>query len=169
MQSRDKYRIAMLAAYAMALHGMERLIPTPLPWLRLGLANIIILTALVLYGFRTAMAVTVVKCFATSVLIGTFLGPAFILSLSAGIVSASMMALVHKTIPSLFGPAGLSLIGALSHNLTQLFVAYFLFIHNMETILIIAPVILLAGTLTGALNGVVSLSLILKLREYDGD
>ena len=61
MQSQDKLRIALLAAYAIGLHGLERMIPAPIPWLRFGLANIITLTALILYGFRVAMTITLIR------------------------------------------------------------------------------------------------------------
>jgi hypothetical protein len=35
MQLRDKQRIAILSAYALALHGFESLLPMPIPWLKL--------------------------------------------------------------------------------------------------------------------------------------
>ncbi len=161
MQLQDKYRIALLSAYALALHGFESLIPTPIPWLRFGLANIITLVALVLYGFRTAMMVTLIRVILASIFKGTFLGPAFILSLGGGISSIAAMGLIISLYRNLFGPVGLSLIGALFHNIAQLILAYFLFIQRIEAILLISPVIILIGVLTGVVNGIVS-DLIIK-------
>jgi uncharacterized membrane protein len=156
MRSQDKYRIAVLAAYALALSGFERLIPTPIPWLRLGLANIITIAALLLYGFRTAMTVTLIRVILASLFMGTFLGPAFILSFGGGVSSTAAMGLVHKTCGKMFGPVGLSLIGALFHNLAQLALAYLLFIQRIEAVVIISPILLLLGTFTGVANGVIS-------------
>jgi heptaprenyl diphosphate synthase len=163
MRSQDKYRIAVLAAYALALSGFESLIPTPIPWLRLGLANIITLAALLLYGFRTAISVTLIRVILASLFMGTFLGPAFILSFGGGVSSTAAMGLAHRLFKRLFGPVGLSLIGALFHNLAQLALAYVLFIQRIEAVLLISPILILLGTFTGVANGVISGLLIEKI------
>lgn len=169
MQLQDKYRIAILSAYALALHGFESLLPMPIPWLRIGLANIIALVALILYGFRTAMMVTLIRVILASIFTGTFLGPAFILSLGGGVSSTFAMGLAILLFKKLFGPVGLSLIGAVFHNAAQLTLAYFLFIQRIEAILLISPIILLIGTMTGFVNGVISDILIKKLLKKDED
>lgn len=168
MQLQDKYRIALLSAYALALHGFESLLPTPIPWLRFGLANIITLTALFLYGLRAAIMVTLIRVILSSIFTGTFLGPAFILSLGGGIASTLAMGFVLSMSPRLLSAIGLSLIGALFHNVTQLILAYFLFIQRIEAILLISPLIILIGTVTGTLNGLASDILIRNLKKNDG-
>ncbi len=169
MQLQDKYRIAILSAYALALHGFEALIPSPLPWLRLGLANIIALTALVLFGFRTALMITLIRVMLGSIFSGTFLGPSFILSLGGGIAGICAMGTMHRIGKKLFGPVGLSLIGALFHNAAQLFFAYLFFIQRVEAVLIISPIIMLIGTLTGVVNGIVADILIKNLLKKNQD
>jgi heptaprenyl diphosphate synthase len=169
MQLQDKQRIAVLAAYALAVHGFESLLPSPIPWLKLGLANIITLVALVLYGFRTALMVTLVRVVLASIFIGTFLGPAFILSTGGGIASVVAMGLSIKIFRRLFGPVGISLIGALFHNIAQLSLAYFLFIRRVEAVLIISPVIILIGSVTGIVNGIISDILIKNLLKKEGE
>lgn len=168
MQLRDKQRIAVLSAYALALHGFEALLPMPVPWLRIGLANIITLVALLLYGFRTALAVTVIRVTLASMFTGTFLGPSFVLSLGGGLSSTAAMGLVHTVSKNLFGPVGLSLWGSLFHNLAQLFLAWLLFVQRLGPILIISPVILLIGTITGVVNGLISDLLIRQLTAETG-
>lgn len=165
MQLQDKYRIALLSAYALALHGFESLLPTPVPWLRLGLANIITLTTLFLYGVRAAIMVTLIRVILSSLFTGTFLGPAFILSLGGGVTSTLTMGFVLSMAPRLFSTIGLSIIGALFHNITQLFIAYFIFIQRIEAILLISPLIILIGALTGTMNGIVSDLLIKNLKK----
>src|SRR5271157_5114156 len=120
MQSADKYRIALLASYALALHGLEALIPTPIPWLRLGLSNIITVITLYFYGIRPALMVTMVRIVLGSLLLGTFLGPAFFLSLSGGLAGTVSMGVVMTLLPESFGVLGISLIGAFFHNIAQL-------------------------------------------------
>ena len=167
MQLPDKHRVALLSAYAIALHGFESLLPTPIPWLKPGLANIITLVAISLYGFRTALMVTLIRVVLTSLFIGTFLGPAFILSAGGGIASAAAMGLTIRLGRNIFGTVGVSLIGALFHNAAQLFLAYYFFIQRLDAILLISPVIILIGSLTGIINGLISDILIRNLLKKE--
>ncbi len=161
----ENFHIALLAAYAIGLHGIEALIPTPVPWLRLGFANIITLTTLFLYGLKAGMTVTLIRIFVVSFFTGTFLGPAFVLSLGGGVSSTLVMWLVKVLSGRLFGPVGLSLLGALTHNIAQLFLAYLFFIRRLEAVIFISPIIILFGTMTGAFNGVVTSLVIKKIKE----
>lgn len=169
MQSQDKYRIALLSAYALALHGFESLIPMPIPWFRVGLANIIAITTLMLFGFRAALMVTLVRTILASILTGSFLGPGFILSISGGVSSIVAAGLAFRLLPELFGPVGISLIGAFFHNIAQILIAYFLFIQKIEPVIIITPFIIFIGTITGLVNGLASDLLIKNLKKKDAN
>lgn len=165
MQSRDRLRIAILVALAIGLHGLERMFPTPLPWLRFGFANIITLTIIVFYGLRAGLMLTLIRVLVVSLLVGTFLGPGFLLSLSGGITSTLAMGVSYVLMRKLLSPLGLSLIGAFTHNLTQLAVAYLLFVRRIEVILYISPVVLGVGVFTGMINGIASGMLIRGIRD----
>lgn len=167
MQFQDNYRIAILSAFAIGLHSVESLIPTPIPWFKLGIANIITVITLVVYGIRPAITVTLIRVILTSILNGTFLGPAFILSLGGGLISTLAMGTILYTLPTLFSTIGISIIGAFFHNMTQVFLAYFLFIHRIEATLLIVPFILLLGTLTGMFNGILSEYILQSLKNYE--
>jgi heptaprenyl diphosphate synthase len=167
MHQHEKYRIALLSAYALGLHAFESLLPTPVPWLRLGFANIVTLVTLILYGMRAAFMVTLIRVTLASLFTGTFLGPAFILSLGGGILSTVSMGFIISLAPRLFSPIGISIIGAFFHNIAQLFFGYVLFIQRIEAILLITPVIVLAGTFTGLVNGVISDLLIKSLKKNE--
>lgn len=165
MPSQDNYRIALLSAYALALHGFESLIPMPIPWLRIGLSNIITLATFILFGFRSALMVTLIRVMLASVFTGSFLGPGFILSLGGGVSAIFAIGIVSYAVPGLFGTVGLSLISAFFHNLTQLFLAYVLFIRSIEPVLFITPILILIGALTGLVNGLVADLLIKGLKN----
>ena len=169
MQLQDKYRVAILSAYALALHGFEAMLPSPIPWLRVGLANIITLTALLLFDFRTAMMITLIRVILGSLFTGTFLGPSFILSLGGGVCGTCSMGIMLLMSRKLFGPVGLSLIGALFHNAAQLFLAHWLFIQRIEAVLFISPLIILIGTITGFMNGIVAEILVKNLLKKESD
>lgn len=163
--SSETIHIALLSAYAVGLHSIESMIPTPVPWLRLGLANIITLTTLYLYGLRAGMIVTLTRVVIRSLLAGTFLGPAFVMSLGGGVASTLVMWALKVIFGRLFSPVGLSIFGALTHNIAQLFLAYLLFVRQIEAILIVSPVILGAGLITGIFNGIVTSLIIKKIQE----
>jgi heptaprenyl diphosphate synthase len=111
------------------------------------------------------MMVTLIRVMLGSLFAGTFLGPAFFLSLGGGLAGTLAMGLIYSAAPVLFSALGLSIIGALFHNIAQLSVAYFLFIQKIEPMLLITPIIILLGTLTGAVNGIVSDLLIRNLKK----
>ncbi|MEW6117378.1 MAG: Gx transporter family protein [Nitrospirota bacterium] len=165
MESRDRYRIALLSAYALALHGFEALIPSPVPWLRLGLSNIITLVTLFFYGLKPALMVTMIRVLLGSLLLGTFLGPAFFLSLGGGLAGTLSMGIITALFPRVFSMMGVSMIGAFFHNVAQLVIAYVLFVQRIEGILAVAPFLIAAGTLTGAVNGVASRYLINEIQK----
>ncbi len=155
----------MLSSYALALHGFETLIPSPIPWLRLGLSNIVTLVTLYQYGMKPALMVTLIRVVLGSLFLGTFLGPAFFLSLGGGLAGAFSMGIVITLFPGLFSPLGLSLIGALFHNTAQLFIAYLFFIQRIDAIILVAPVLIAAGTLTGAINGLAARYLVIEIQK----
>lgn len=167
MQSQDKYRIALLSAYAVAIHSFESFLPSPIPWLKFGIANIITVVTLILYGFRAAMMVTLIRIILSSMLTGTFLGPSFLMSLAGGVTGTLAASAIFYSFPRMFGPVGLSLVGAFFHNTAQLFLAYILFVQKIEPVLIVMPLLIFLGTLTGMANGLIAALLIQRLRKAD--
>jgi len=165
MLSADKHRIALLASYALALHGLEALIPSPIPWLRLGLSNIITVITLFFYGLRPALTVTMIRILLGSLLLGTFPGPGFFLSLSGGLAGTVSMGIAVSLFPGFFSPLGISLIGAFFHNIAQLLTAYLLFVRKIEAILVVLPFLIAAGTVTGACNGFAAKYLIQEIKK----
>lgn len=164
-QDKNNIPIAILSAFAVALHCLEGFIPAPLPWLRFGFSNIITLTALELYGFKTGMMITLIRTTVGSLLRGTLLGPAFLLSFTGGVMSTCAMWGALFLTGRIFSALGISMIGSITHTFAQLFMAYLIFIKNIEPLAIIASLMLCLGTLTGALNGVVVSFVIKKVKE----
>ncbi len=164
-ENTENFHIALLSAYAIGLHTIEAFIPAPIPWIRFGFSNIITLTTVLLYGLKAGITVTLIRVIIGSLFTGTFLGPAFVLSLGGGVSSTLIMWFAHVVFSRKLGPIGLSLLGALTHNAAQLFLAYLFFVKRIEAILFISPVIILFGTITGAFNGVVTGLVIKRIHE----
>ncbi len=115
---------SILTAIAIVLHIVEALLPNPfpIPGVKLGLANIVTLWAIYSLGFGPAMTITLLRTILASLLIGTFLSFGFFMSLAGGIVSTVVMYLAKKLLPKA-SIMGISVIGAVFHNITQLTVA----------------------------------------------
>ena len=119
--------VAVFVAAATVLQVTETLLPHPIPWVRLGLANAGTLTALILYGKRAALSVTCGRVLLGSLLTGSFLSPVFYLSCAGGIVSTLTMMVLYRPL-GLLSPVGISILGGVSHNAAQLVMAYFLMV-----------------------------------------
>lgn len=145
--------VSSLVAMSIVVHSVEMFIPSPFPWLRFGFANIIVLTAIALYGLRVGLMVTVLRVFLGTILVGTFLTPAFILGMGGGIGSTLVMGLAYRKLNPFFSLVGISVMGAYAHNIAQLTIVYLLFIRHVEVFYVL-PILLLFGILTGVLNGV---------------
>ena len=141
---------AILIALALALSYTERFIPLqlviPLPGVKLGLANIVTLTALFLLGWKRTLPILVIRC-----LLGGMFGSltSLIFSLAGGLLSLGIMALCRK-IP-LFSLYGISILGAAVHNIGQILAAMAL----MRSVYVAAylPYLLLIGIFTGLATG----------------
>ncbi|MFC2061879.1 Gx transporter family protein [Elusimicrobiota bacterium] len=166
MKIKNRYipYIAVFTAAASVLQVVEWLIPHPLPWLKLGLANIITLLVLVIAGPVFSVSVTIGRTVLSSFLMGTFLSPAFILSFSGGLVSCLAMIIVFRPLGRL-SLKGVSILGALTHNFTQLLVVYILLIRH-EGIIFLLPVLFIVAVVTGWLNGALVSNIIPSLARF---
>lgn len=153
--------IAMLVAQASVLHFVESLLPNPIPipGVKLGLANIITLLALVVFDFKTAINITILRCFLGSLLSGTLFGLGFLLSFSGAVLSTSVMAVFLRSFRG-FSLVGASVIGAAAHNLGQLSVAALIL--RFPGILYYLPFMLLFSVPTGIIIGL----LVRELLQY---
>lgn len=156
--------LSLLLAMATALHVLEGLFPIPLPFpgVKLGLANIITLLVLYLYDLRAGLTVAIARVFLGSLLGGTFLAPGFLLGLTGAVVSTLFMALLVKK-TDCFSPLGISLAGAVGHNLGQLLMASLLL--QNRAIFFYLPVLLLAAIPTGLVTGYILQRLLERLEK----
>ena len=148
-------KILILAAYsimAVLLFIVEGMIPKPLPFMRIGLANVFILLILVQIDFRSALVVTLAKVIIGNLFSGLLFTPLILFSLVSSVLSLLVMYAVYKSKISL-SLIGVSITGALSHMMTQLVLGYFLFIHTSR-IFALLPLILLIGLISGLITGI---------------
>lgn len=160
-------RLAALVAAASVLQVAESLLPHPLPGVRLGLANVMTLVAMVGLGAQAAIALTVVRTLVSAILLGTLFAPAFWLSFAGGFASTSVMAglyLWSRRFPAVgFGLVGISVAGAVTHIMVQVALVYLVFVRNAG-VLLLWPWLGLAAAAAGVLTGLVAAQAIEQLQ-----
>jgi len=157
--------LALCIAIASILHVVETWLPVPmpLPGAKLGLANIVSLFVILLYGWRDALSVAVVRVWLGSVFGGALLGPAFLMSISGTLASTWVMAYTYSRWPGVFSLIGISIIGAVTHNVAQLFMATIL-VSNLS-VLWYLPYLFLFALPTGVAVGYGAAFFLTKLTQ----
>ena len=155
----EDYQIAKLTAMAIGLHMIEAVIPSPLPGVKPGIANIVTLFVLYQYGFATAAWVSLLRVFASSLLLGQFLSPTFLLSLSGALLSLSALYVAQHLPKKYFSAISLSILAAFAHIAGQLlFVRLWLIPHTGIVYLI--PIFAVAALIFGLINGLITIKLL---------
>jgi len=153
--ARRQVFLALFIAVAVVLHSVETLLPSPVPWLRVGLANIMTLAALYLFDGRAAWTVSLTRLGVASLLLGRLFSPSFWLALCGVILATSVMIVTYRVAGRYLSPIGVSALGAAAHATGQILAARLLVIQH-EAIWQIFPLFLFftvfAGTLTGWLT-----------------
>jgi len=158
----EDHRIAWFTALAITIHIIESALPSPLPGLKPGLANVVTITVLILYGWKAAAWVSILRVIAGSLILGTFLSPTFLLSFS-GALCAILALFIADALPGKgFGPMGFSLLAALAHMTGQVSMAYIAFVPH-PGIWQLFPVLIGFAVLLGASNGLISLFVLKRL------
>ncbi|HKM00736.1 MAG TPA: Gx transporter family protein [Sedimentibacter sp.] len=143
--------LSLLTAAALILSIIEGMIPLPYiaPGAKLGLSNVVILTVVVVFGFKDALLVVIIRSILL-MLIAT--NPiTFIYSIVSGIVSTIVMSIGCKYLSKMFSLIGISVLGAMAHNATQITVAAILF--STVNLYYYLPVLSLASIFTGCFVG----------------
>ncbi|MBQ1372472.1 MAG: Gx transporter family protein [Oscillospiraceae bacterium] len=162
MKPKRLMRLALLSAVSLVLFVLENQIPAPIPvpGVKLGLGNVIVVATLYLYGRREALAVLLVKLLLSSLLTGNLSALAY--SAAGGLLSWGGMSLLRP----LLRPGQLwvaSVLGAMLHNLGQLLTA--VQIAATPGLFAYLPVLLLSGMVTGLFTGLAAQELVRRLRH----
>ena len=153
------HHIAKLTALAISLHVIEAVFPSPLPGVKPGIANIVTLYVLAKYGYATAMWVSLLRVFASSLLLGHFLSPTFILSLFGSICSLSILFFAQLLPKRYFSVITLSILAAFAHITGQLLIVRFWLIPHAGVGFLI-PVFMIAALIFGLINGLIASGLL---------
>ncbi len=156
---------AQLGALCLFLSGIEYLIPKPVPFMRLGLANLPLMLGIDLLPFPAYCALIALKIVGQNLISGTLFSYVFLFSAAGSAASAFFMFLLRRGLgPRLIGFVGVGTAGALLSSTAQLALSWF-FVFGEATKLIVPP-FLAAGTLSGAALGFFAAAFSAKSRWY---
>lgn len=152
-------RVARYAAAAIALTVAEAAIPTPLPGVKPGLANIVVLIVLARHGWREAAWVSLLRVVAGSLLVGQFLAPGFFLGLTGAVASLVVLAAAARLPVRWFGPVSQSVFAAFAHIGGQVLLAR-LWLVPHDGVFYLVPVFALFALIFGIINGLIAARLL---------
>lgn len=149
----------VFTSLALIFSYVETLIPVNfgIPGVKLGLANLIIVTALYKMRLSDVFLLSVVRVVLSGFIFGNYFS--ILYSLAGGIFSLTVMALLKRA--GGFSVIGVSIAGGTFHNIGQLIVA--MLVVETFSVVYYVPVLLLAGMLTGLVIGVTANELLKRL------
>ena len=159
MKSAKITYIALLSALAAVFGYIESLfpLPVPVPGIKLGISNIVILFALIRMNRRDAFLIMLIKVMICSVLFSGI--NSLFYSLSGGIFSFFAMIFAQKLNLSTIG---MSMAGGVFHNLGQIFAASILL--SSFSAFYYLPILIVCGLFVGASVGILCNIVISRLK-----
>ncbi len=153
--------LSALIAVAMILSYVESMIPAfvAVPGVKMGLSNIATVFALYFLGWPYAICVSLVRVCLSALLFGNVVG--LIYSLSGAAFALLVMILLKNF--DLFSNVGVSVAGGICHNAGQIIAACIVMKTSAISVYFIPLVI--SGTVSGVLIGVVSGMLVERLKK----
>jgi heptaprenyl diphosphate synthase len=164
----NRRTLALLGALCIFLSALEYLIPKPLPFMRIGLANLPLMLALDLFPLKTYALLVLVKIAGQGIITGSLFSYVFLFSLGGSLSSAALMYLLRR----LTGPgrllrmslAGIGGAAAFCSNAVQLALARFLVFG--EGVRYLIPPFLAAALFSGFALGLLCEVFIARSRWY---
>ena len=147
----DRDTVALLAATALFLASVEFAIPKPVPFVRLGLANLPVLIAIARLDTRSVALVVALKVVGQGFVQGTLFSYVVLFSAAGSIASATVMLIAWRALGGPLSLIGVSVLGGLASNAAQ--VAAARYVAFGPTAWLIAPAFFTIGTVSSALLG----------------
>ena len=153
--SERDHQIAKLSAIAVALSLIEFFFPSPIPGVKPGIANIIVLYTIFKFDLSMGIWVSLIRVFVTSIILGSFLSPTFFLSLSGALFSLLSLIIIKKLNRNYFSLISFSLIASLAHIIGQ-FIIVRVWIIPHDGIFYLLPIFLVSAFIFGLVNALVT-------------
>ena len=151
----------MFVALAMILSYIESLIPIPfaVPGMKIGLANLVVIVALYVMDEKAAIGISLIRVILVSFTFANL--SAMMFSLIGALCSILCMLFLKKL--GSFSLAGVSIVGAVSHNVGQLMVA--MAVVNTVQVISYLPILIIFGVTSGFLMGMLAIMVINRIKK----
>lgn len=153
----------LMLALALIASYVESLIPVPIPvpGIKLGVANSVVLILLYYANIKTAWGISVARVLLSGFLFGSL--SSILYSLSGAILSLLIMSVIKKR--DCFTMTGVSVAGGVSHNIGQLIMAFLVL--ESSALWYYLPILLLSGCVTGGLIGILGKEIFKRMPRED--
>ena len=163
MNTKRIVTLSIFLSISIVLSIVESFLPViPIVGAKLGLANIMTLVILSLYGERDAFVVVILRVILVGLLRGSLLNPGFFLSLG-GALSAYLMMVIFMRL-KVFSITSVSVMGSLGHSVGQITVA--VIILSTKELVYWFPFLFLIAIPTGLFTGSVAKKFIKITKDY---
>ena len=152
MQKKQDTLVPVFGALCFFLSAIEFVIPKPLPFMRIGLANVPLMLALDVLSFPAFLLLAVIKIFGQAFISGTLFSYLVLFSAAGTLGAAFTMYALHSIPRKLLSLAGIGMAGAFVSNSIQLFVGRF-FVFG-KGIWYMLPPFLCIGAITSIVLGI---------------
>ncbi len=152
--------LGIYTALALIFSYVEILIPIHfgIPGIKLGLANVVVVVVLYKMGRKEAYIISITRVILAGILFGNIASIAF--SMSGCLLSLTIMCLLYKR--EIFSVIGISIIGAIFHNLGQILIA--MIVVSSFSVIYYFSVLMIAGVITGAVIGIIAKEMIKRIK-----
>ncbi|MDD2331139.1 MAG: Gx transporter family protein [Candidatus Cloacimonetes bacterium] len=123
----------------------------PVPFIRIGLSNVVILSLILSGKYLAAILINLIKSVIGGVVTFTLLTPSTWLSLGGGFFAVLLMSLLHY-LHAGFSVYGISIAGAVVHNAIQLILVRIFLISN-PSVMFLLPALTIIALLSGLMVG----------------
>ena len=155
--------LSIFVSLALIVSYIESQIPTfiPVPGIKLGLPNIVIIFFLYKTSAKDAVIVNILRVFISALLFGNMVS--LLYSISGAFLSLTLMIILKKL--TKLSKITVSVIGGVSHNIGQIIMASI--VTSTAELVYYLPALLISGTISGIVIGIVSAGLVKKLENVE--
>lgn len=153
----------LMLALALIASYVESLIPVPIPvpGIKLGVANSVVLILLYYTNAKTAWGIMVARVILSGFLFGSL--SSILYSLSGAVLSLLIMTFVKKR--NCFTMTGVSVAGGVSHNIGQMMMAFLVL--ESKAVWYYLPVLMISGCVTGCIIGILGKEIFKRVPRED--
>ena len=162
MKTKKVAFLGLAIALAMILSFVESQIPAlvAIPGIKVGLPNLVIVFLLYKVGWKETVIVSLIRTVLVSILFGNVQIMTF--SVAGALLSLLSMILLKKL--NWFSCIAVSIVGGIFHNVGQIMAACFW--TQTQEIVLYLPVLLVSGTIAGAVIGLIAGLVVKRLEKW---